>query len=180
MRARAGFTLIEIMAVVLIIGLMFSGVSANIGRVLPGTATDSAASQLLGDIDLARSSAIAAGRPYEMRIDFDAQEYRIYPPYDENGRIARDSEDRFPLSRKRLPAGVRLDGMLAPDGETVLSQGQHSIIFPADGVMLDIVLYLVNEVEEYYNATIHVGGLTGRSEVVEGHQGLHSVTENDF
>ncbi len=176
---RSGFTLIELMAVVLLIGLMLGGVTANLGRVLPGAVSESAARQLIGDIDLARSSAIANGRSYIMVLDLDQQEYRLLPPYDEDGRIARNQEERNPLSRKSLPAGIRLDAVLGPDGGRI-EQGIHQLVFPPDGVMLDIVLFLINEVDAYYDSTVHIGGLTGRSEIVEGHQELRSINENDF
>jgi prepilin-type N-terminal cleavage/methylation domain-containing protein len=175
-----GFTLIEIMAVVLLLGLMLSVVSANLGAILPASQTESAARALLSEMDLARTSAISHGRPFTIELNLDEQEYRLITPFDSKGRLARQPEDRESLGREVLPKGISFAGLLDPASLEILTEGVHNLLFDASGNRLDIFLYLRNDAGEKYDLTLHLGGLTGRTEIIEGREFPSKVTDADF
>lgn len=179
-RRQRGFTLIEIMAVILLLGLMLTGVSSQLGRFVPSYEMDSLAGQILADFDLARSSAIAAGRPYRVVVNLDEHSYRIWTPYDSEGRIATAKEEQTPLSRKVLPVRVYFAGIYDHASQRPVDSGEVELVFPADGVFLDIFLYLETEAGEQYDRTVYMGGLTGRTVVSEGRQVPGKVTDADF
>lgn len=180
-RARqGGFTLIEIMAVVLLLGLMMSGVSMSLDRFLPGQQIDGQARQMLSSLDLARSSAISAGRPYRMVLNLDEHWYRVYTPYDAEGRIAKSKEEQMSLGKEVLESGVNFAGVLDHQTTQITREGEVEFVFPASGIMLDVILYLSSDAGDAYDKTVHLGGLTGRAEIRDGHDIPGKVTDADF
>jgi prepilin-type N-terminal cleavage/methylation domain-containing protein len=93
---QRGFTLIEIMAVVIIIGLM-------LGLVLPNMAASRAsrlrqqAMEVASRIELARERAIITGAEHRVVVDLDEGGYRVewYVTEERAGGIPDDEEDDF-------------------------------------------------------------------------------------
>ena len=75
-----GFTLIEISVVVVIFALMFTTATVSLDSYLPNSRSESAARELLSTIDLARTSAVANGREYQVEFDLERRRYRIVTP----------------------------------------------------------------------------------------------------
>jgi type II secretion system protein H len=71
---RAGFTLIEMLAVVAIFALLASFVAPNLG-VLSSRHLAQQADLLSGQLELARQRAIATGIPHRLAIDLDDRSY---------------------------------------------------------------------------------------------------------
>lgn len=177
---QGGFTLIEIMAVVLLLGLVMSGVSFGLNRFVPGQQMDSECRQLLSQLDLARSSAIAAGRPYRVVIDIDDHTYWTYTPYDIEGRIAKTKDDQTHLGRMVLEKGVDFAGVLEAGKDGPTTEGKVELNFGALGVNHDVVIYLSNPMSEKYDKTVFMGGLTGRNSISDGHVLPGTVRDEDF
>ena len=76
MRTRRGFTLIEILAVLAILGLMAAFVLPNMGG-LRRRALRNEAQQLASQLELARQRAIVTGVPHRLWLDLDEVEYRL-------------------------------------------------------------------------------------------------------
>ena len=79
MRAKPrghGFTIIEIMAVVLIIGLMMTLVLPNLGSRRAAGLRDQAR-DVAGYLELARQRAIVTGKPHRLFLDLEAGGYRV-------------------------------------------------------------------------------------------------------
>lgn len=72
----AGFSLIELAAVVLVIALLFGFVLPNFG-VASRRALDSDAEQLRASLELARQRSIATGVEHRVAIDLDGARYHI-------------------------------------------------------------------------------------------------------
>jgi type II secretion system protein H len=73
-RRGAGFTLIEMLAVLAIFALLASFVAPNLG-VLSSRRLEQQSEQLAGQLELARQRAIVTGVPHRLAIDLDAQSY---------------------------------------------------------------------------------------------------------
>lgn len=177
---QGGFTLIEIMAVVLLLGLVMSGVSFGLNRFVPGQQMDSECRQLLSQLDLARSSAIAAGRPYRVVLNLDTHDYWVYTPYDFEGRIAKTKDDQTHLGRMALETGIDFAGVLEPGKDGPTTEGEVELHFSALGVNHDVVIYLSNPMSENYDKTVFLGGLTGRNSIADGHVAPGTVRDEDF
>jgi len=75
-RRRAGFTLIEILAVVAILGLTAAMVVPNLG-MLGQRALRDQARELAAQIELGRQRAIMTGTPHRLLIDLDVASFHL-------------------------------------------------------------------------------------------------------
>jgi type II secretion system protein H len=178
-RKRAGFTLVEVMAVVLILALMMTAVSANFGRYLPAARCEQAARALLNHMDLARTSAIAHGREYLIEIDLDANRFRTLTPWTTEGRPATLPEDRSSLGWEPLAEGVRFLGAVDSRGNRQ-EKGLYQVPFSPRGDGEDLFFHLASGDLEIYDVTVRLAGISGLAEVLAGQVLPTPVTEADF
>lgn len=176
---QAGFTLIEISVVVLIIALMLTTATVRLDNYLPSSRGESAARDVLASLDLARLSAIAYGRVYGLEFDMDEQRYRIQTPFDETGKVARSPDDRVSMKWQSLPSGVRF-GSILTGTEDVTQDGKYLLQFSALGAAENLHIYLENDAGEGYTLTVRVVALTGHSKVMQGRVVPEPVSEDDF
>jgi len=73
---KAGFTLIEMIAVVAIFALLVAVVAPNIGG-LSGRRLQAAADDLAGRLELGRQGTVVTGIPHRLWIDLEAGAYRL-------------------------------------------------------------------------------------------------------
>ena len=134
-RAGAGFTLIELTAVVALVALLYGFVMPNLG-IGGRRALDGEAEGLRAELELARQQAIATGTPHQLALDLDAARFRLErfetppPPEPQPGasgeavdlsapRPAAGSFEPLPtrLGRSRaLPDGIRFAEVETPEG----------------------------------------------------------------
>ncbi len=75
-RARRGFTLIELMAVIAIFGLFLAFVAPNLST-LSGRYLAQQASRMQGALEYAREAAVVSARPHRFVLDLDLGSYQI-------------------------------------------------------------------------------------------------------
>jgi type II secretion system protein H len=75
-RTRAAFSLIELLAVVAILGLLSTFVAPNLG-MLRERRLNQAAMRLAGQLELARQRSVVTGVPHRIWFDLDAAAYRL-------------------------------------------------------------------------------------------------------
>ena len=93
---QAGFTLIEMMVVLVVLGLAIGIAVPSFQRSMDRARTDGAATELQSDLKLAISTARATGRT--LRVDFSAGGYKL-----------TDAADSTRVFRSRdIAAGVRM------------------------------------------------------------------------
>ncbi|MGB0952187.1 MAG: pilus assembly FimT family protein [Planctomycetota bacterium] len=178
-KGQAGFTLIEITAVVILVALIASTAIVRLDGVLPSTRVESVGRGILATMDLARTQAIARARPYEVILDFEEQRYGIRVPFDDEGMLIANEEDRPMLSWTSLQDGALLLGVLDPRGQTI-SDGIYPVEFDAQGASSDLHLYLGLEDMKDFELTLRVLALTGIASVYQGHIEPQLLMENDF
>jgi general secretion pathway protein H len=146
MPASAGFTLIEMIVVLAILGMtlvLFTAYRSPGSRTLT---TDGAASQLAADLRLARSRAIAGNRPVLVSVDLSNHQYRV------------DAGDFRPL-----PAELRIEFLtVAAERE---SEHVADIRFNPDGSSTGGRVVLVSDRRRI---DIGVDWLTGRVSIADG------------
>ncbi|MCP4772447.1 MAG: prepilin-type N-terminal cleavage/methylation domain-containing protein [Planctomycetes bacterium] len=181
-RRDAGFTLIEITAVVIIVAMMTSLAIVRLDGMLPSTRTEAAARELLAELDFARTQSISKAQEYAVVIDFTEQRYAIQVPFDDEGKLITDPEDRPMLTWHLLQEGTEITGVMDPRGE-MISEGQYALVYDPLGSAPDVHIYLRGEgsTDEFdFELTVRVLALTGIATVYTGHLEPELLVENDF
>ncbi|NOZ20072.1 MAG: prepilin-type N-terminal cleavage/methylation domain-containing protein [Planctomycetes bacterium] len=97
MGPSTGFTLIELMLVLMVLGLVYGIVFFRLDHVLTRYRLRGAARDILATMQLARSQAVSQQRPFRVVFDMDNQAFWL----------AR--EGAAPAAKRPLPEGVRID-----------------------------------------------------------------------
>lgn len=182
MRRRAGFTLIEIAVVLLILSMLLGTTVTNMQGMMPESATEAAAREILGTMDLARTQAVARGYPFEVLFDLDEQRYAIRTPFDEDGAPTQDPARRVMMTWHTVREGAVLEGILDPSSprQERVERGTYVLTYHPAGESADFWAYLGHEAGEQYRVTIRVLALTGLASLLDGEVRPETVTENDF
>jgi prepilin-type N-terminal cleavage/methylation domain-containing protein len=136
--SERGFTLIETMMAVMLIGILGSMAIFQIGSARPAMVADGAMRQVIGQLNLARETAVAQRRQVDVVCDESKQVLRI---------VRRDlPEGATVLAETPFESGVRygLPDTLSQDtpdrfgkGEAVSFGAAESISFNSDGMLID-------------------------------------------
>lgn len=171
-RRSVGFTLIEMMAVVIIFGLLAALVAPQVGAVT-GRALRQRAEDLASNLQLARERAMLTGTPHRVFVDLESNGYRVewYVTEAEALGEADEPDETAPLDLRgsapipmQAPRGderswlplpgtlgrfVWLEDELAFDGiETAgewIRQGDAAVEFEWDGTTAPAAVYLDDE-----------------------------------
>lgn len=162
--SRGGFTLIEMIAVVVLIALLYAVALPNLG--LRGSRElDDQAEMLRADLELARQSAIATGTRHRLALDLDASRRHLErwdvpdaEPADAGPRdtralpdlsAPRPPEGRFapvergPVGPHVLPERVWFERVETAEG--VVERGTVGVEFAQDGSASPAVIRLAND-----------------------------------
>lgn len=184
--AKQGFTLIELMAVILVLGLMISVTALNWQRILPRAQLNAAVRELSDVLNSTRSEAIARGAEFRMIYDLDEQRYWVETPFKKGGGLAleRIPGEADPEEGKRLLShvtalenGVRITRVSLDDED--YNDGQIFVRFSALGASSAHLVELFHEPTNT-TYTIEVLGLTGLIKVHEGAFERPELSEEDF
>ena len=181
---RAGFSLVELMVMVIILGMLATLTLMTWRSVLPSTELNSAVRTLASTLSEARSDAIARNAEFGIEYYFEEtpehpRGYRVITPFRAGGQggLAADDEERLARSWLTLPESVRFQSITI-DGKTYTS-GRVSVRFDPLGAASDHTIVLVQpEYENFY--TIEVLALTG---LIRFHDGVFQrelPQESDF
>lgn len=178
-----GFTMIELMGVVIVLGLMASLVMVSWESMLPRTQLNSAVRELASVLSTTRSDAVARSLAFTIEYYFDAAEghprgYRVITPFrKDTGGIAMREEERLALDWHPLPDNVlfkriRISGTDYTDGMVVVR-------FDATGSASDHTIVLEQTPYEHFY-TLEVLALTGDVRFHEGEFAREYPRDNEF
>lgn len=175
--ARAGFSLIEMMAVLVIVGLMATIVAVSWKAMLPHEELHSTVRGLAAALQSVRSEAIARNGEFRLQYDLENHRYRTVTPFKAGGGLAAREEDRLPMAWVDFPKSVEFQRVLIDGIE--YSRGIVYVRFDPLGSASGHTITLVQQPDK--NAyTIDVQGLTG---LIDYHEGIfvrEPPTDADF
>ena len=179
---RAGFTLIELMVAVAILGLGMTIVFLKVDTLLPGSRLTAACKKVVTDIELLRSHSIFTGTPVYFEYDVQLNTYRAYSPvtFDDDGRVmgAGETEIMEPAFLGELIAIDRVAVGYQDDGEGSSDMRQTICIRP-DGSLTGHIVHMTNT-DSGQLMSIRIASLTGFAEVFDGHIEYEEVTDASF
>lgn len=170
-----GFTLLELMAALALLGLLATLIAPNLYSLVPEARLDASARALQSAMTLARSNARIQAKTIAIELDLDHAYYRtVWPPEDQltsEDVVVRDEDLDFDAQGWReLEPGVRITG--AGDfGTSLADKGRYRVQFDAYGYSSDQVIHLQLEGDDKLIWTLVVHGLTGKVDIQQATDG---------
>jgi type II secretion system protein H len=176
-RRKGGFTIVEVLGVLVVVGLIATMVTVNWQALFPRSQLNSSVRALAATLQGTRSDAIARSAEFQIQYDLEHQRYRVVTPYRLGGGVAANEEDRLPLDWTDLPKGVRF-ARVSIDGVDY-DAGVVMVRFDPLGGANGHVVVLHQEAFEH-DYTIEVQALTGLIDFYEGVYQRPEAEEEDF
>ena len=168
--ASAGFTLVELTLVILVIGIVGALVLPRFGGLLDRQQTRRSVNVLRGMVRQLHAKAALTKRIY--RLNFDLEGQRVTACYlqslspDESGEVACVVESSREMRGFDLPGAVRLLDVVSASGEKI-SEGTAMTHFHPTGLAEPSVVHL--QTLDDTHVTLFIEPLAGRVKVVPGY-----------
>lgn len=174
---RGGFSLVEMMGVILVLAIIATIVTVNWNAILPKSELHAAVREISEALSGTRSEAIARNAVYQVQYDIDNGRYRIVTPYRLDGGLAVADQERRALSWSYLPKGVHFQSVTI-DG-VAYTRGIAWVRFdPLGAASGHSIVLLQTPYDNRY--TIEVQGLLGLIDYYEGVHTRPPPEEGDF
>ncbi|HRV81316.1 MAG: GspH/FimT family pseudopilin [Planctomycetes bacterium] len=169
--SRAGFSIIELTVVVLIIGLMTYAVSVSFEAMVPGERLNTSVRELASTLRDTRREAITRNKDFYLLYDLDQNRYREITPFLRGGGLFisgyHADDERLLGNWEPLREGVEFEAIVLA-GERY-EQGQVLVHFDPSGSASEH--YVILTQPSYSNQfTVEVLALTG---LIRFHEGLY-------
>jgi len=180
-RDRAGFTLIELILVCVIIGVMVGLAATRLDLLVPKYRLRGAAREVASVLKQGKARAAAQGRDVYFEVDLSQGRYWLLVPFPkvEAGEDPGSVEGRplvyEPVFARLLPEGVHFVDAILGDKEKATS-GKIRIRLSAFGASSHIIMNLVNS--EDVVLSLKMNGFTGLISYQDGHQDAEDLLED--
>ncbi|MBN1420838.1 MAG: prepilin-type N-terminal cleavage/methylation domain-containing protein [Planctomycetes bacterium] len=172
MERKAGFTLIETVVVIAIIGIFMTVVVPSLENVSPVYRLRSAARLIAAEIEASRTWAISKGKPYALHYDINERRFwMIWPPKPEDPDAPLEYRPKAPAVD--LPTGVDIQEIVFPDGTSV-TIGAVDIIFDQLGTEGSHIVVISNEARGGGTMSVKFNAVTG---IIDFHPGVARFEE---
>lgn len=177
-----GFTLAELMLVIVLIGLLFGFVFLRLDNLVPSQRLKATAREIASHLDLARNYAINSGKPVKFEYDLDAQVYRYYVPFElsEDGKYILgpgefELRDWTPLNDTVVFKDVQLINEVAKGGLV-------TVTFEPRGIASDHIVHLGYEDVDARESgvSILINPLLGYIDIADGYQVHEQLNQSAF
>jgi type II secretion system protein H len=174
---QAGFTLIELMVVIAIVGVVMRVVLLNMGAFVPATVLNGECKQMRAHLDFLRSEARLRGQWCALELDLSNHRYRyVLSP---ERRLTSFAEDiaELPLSWTPLDERAKFAGVAMPS-RPLIERGIYRITFDENGATADLAIFFkLQDEQNLYMYTLQLRGLTGRTEIKKDVEGKRYILE---
>ena len=175
--SEAGFTLLEIMVVIMVLGLVLRIVVVNMGAFIPNSALDAQANQLRFTLDYLRSEAKIQGKPYSLELDLDKHRTRVILPTEDKLVATEDDtmEANIELGWQPLEEWVKFHGH-GIWGREIYKKNTIKVTFDENGFTADQTIYFEYDAPDNQRIwSLHIFGLNGTTTVVKSHVGKRDI-----
>lgn len=174
MRSR-GFTLIELIVVVVILGVLVTTIVTNLDFLTPKHRLRAAARKLASILELLRYRAASDGLPYKMIYDLRNSEYWVKTPekIEDKGetKVKIESQKVFWTS---LDEEIKIKDVTTCDG-SIVEGGKVTVYISPTGTATRHIVHLINEKNMQISITLNP--FTGDARTAEGYEKLKQYEE---
>ena len=180
-RARSGFTLIELMLVVVIIGIMVGLAVTRLDLLVPKYKLRAAAREVASVLKQGKARAAAQGKDVYFEIDLAQGRFWLLAPFPkpEESGDPRPVESRplqyEPVFVRQLPDGVHFVDVILGDKEKFTS-GRARVRLSALGASSHVILNLVNSDDVVI--AVRMNGFTGLLQYFDEHRDADELLED--
>lgn len=174
----AGFTLVELMVVVAIIGIASQLVLVNLGAMVPATVLDSEAQRLMSEIEFLRAEAQLQGKTFKIQLDLDLEQYRVVLPPEQRLLPEQPLAEAVPLQWMALDERIDIVGF-APVGAATQRKGRPEIVIDRHGFTSDQCIFLKFKSEDLDQMvwSIQISGLDRKARLLKSQEGEEALLE---
>ena len=181
LRNSLGFTLVELLVVLAVMGLLLRTVVSNYRADIPLVSLRATASAIASELDFLRTEARLQGGQYGMEIDIEKQAYRILLPPERR----KPKEDEEALKAQKLmwsvfEKGVRLTGVNLGGKDEEMRSGKILVMFDERGRTRQKVLLFRHQDEPEILYSVIIPALTGGVQAKVGDHGFPTASDLDF
>ncbi|WP_372368799.1 Tfp pilus assembly protein FimT/FimU [Candidatus Uabimicrobium sp. HlEnr_7] len=161
---KCGFTLIEIMVVVVIMGLMMGLVTMNLDSMTPSSRLEASTRSISSIVNLGMSHAVMSGKPTKLRYNISKGYYELY--------ITNEKDKFESMEKKFVSRGVSYKDVDVA-GDRKYREGWVEIEISPLGILAGHVIHLNNDQNE--ETTIEVNPLSGVVTIKQGYYKMDFV-----
>lgn len=169
MYSQNGFTLIELMVVLGIVGLIMGVAVVGLDSLTPTSQLNASARELAAALALAHNRAVTLGKPVAIHYNFDKKYYRLLIPSKHNPKVMQ------PTKSWKLSDGVYYDDIMVT-GYRVQKQGWLEIKISPLGFVPAHVVHLAHQ--KGGKVTLEVNPITGLVKIWDGYQMFHFLVKD--
>lgn len=173
----SGFSLVELLAVIVVIGMIATLVAIDWRAMLPRTELNSTIRTIATTISGARSDAIARNAEFGILYDLEGDRWRVVSPYQSGGGLAPSFELRHAFAWVNCESSVEIESITVEGQQYIenpTDQGLFITFDPLGGASGHTVVFTQPAYENHF--TIEVLGLTG---LIRMHDGYFTRTPAD-
>lgn len=168
----AGFTIVEVLVAVLVMGLITAMVAPNLATFVPTARLDAAAKTLVGNIDYLRSEARIQGKRVKLELDLQHARWRYVMPPEE--KLTTDQDVRTLEPRYEEWTALGDDVVFAGAGnphDGIVRSRTFEMVFDENGFTSDQSVVLKLESDPKMVWTVRIQGLTGACDILRDEEG---------
>ena len=169
--ARAGFSIVELLAVVIVLGMMATLVAVDWRAILPRTELNSTVRNIAATISGCRFDAIARNAEFGILYDLEENTWQVVSPFMMGGGLAPSFAERHKFTPMECKSSVEIQSIWVEGIEYVenpTDDGLYVRFDPLGGSSGHTIVLYQPDYDNHF--TIEVLALTG---LIRMHKGVH-------
>lgn len=178
---RRGFTLLELLVTIAVMGLLFGLVFLRLDHMVPSERIKGSAREVASELDVARNHAIVSGIQIKFQYDLDEDRYRWFYPYvfEDDGKTIKGVGETDIVDWKYLNENVSFRDVVWNQNE-VFTTGLVSVTFEPRGIATDHVVHIEIPDKPEVVMSISVNPLLGFIDVLDGEFETEKIDKSAF